>query len=72
VPEGLAPAVDAAVAASMAGDDPKSRKRAMSALDTRLERLRETYELGDITRDDYLTRWKDYVRVVPAESEGTY
>lgn len=56
MPEGLAAAVDAAVAASVAGDDPKSRKKSMSALDARLERLRETYELGDISRDDYLTR----------------
>jgi hypothetical protein len=56
MPEGLAAAVDAAGAASTAGNDPKSRKKSISVLDARSERLRETYELGNISRDDYLAR----------------
>lgn len=54
LPETLAKAVDEAVAASLKSDSPKSRQASVKALDGRLARLKDLYELGDISRDEYL------------------
>ncbi|MGH2797122.1 MAG: recombinase family protein [Thermoleophilaceae bacterium] len=52
LPEGFAEAVDAAIAAHQGV---RSRSTIAGAT-ARLERLRDLYELGDLTRDEYLRR----------------
>jgi hypothetical protein len=55
MPDGLAEAVDAALATSIVAE-PKSRQASLRVIDARLERLRDLYELGDMSRDDYRTK----------------
>ena len=59
MPGGLAEAVDAAVAASLALDATKPRHMSLKTVDARLERLRDLYELGDLSRDHYLAKSDD-------------
>ena len=56
LPEGLADAVDAAVAAYFTDRGRATRKSTLRSVETRLARLRDLYELGHLTRDDYLAR----------------
>ena len=58
MPGGLAEAVDAALATSIVAE-PKSRQASLRAFDARLERLRDMYELGDISRDEYMTKTEE-------------
>jgi len=56
LPGGLAEAVDAALATSMDNTEPKSRQASLRAFDARLDRLRDLYELGDISREEYVAK----------------
>jgi hypothetical protein len=56
LPEGISKDVDAAVAAILKGSRQNSRGPPSRRLAARLERLRDLYELGDVTREDYLRR----------------
>jgi len=49
----VAAPVDAAMAASVTPDARPSRQASLKAIDARLDRLRDLYELGDLTRDNY-------------------
>lgn len=61
LPEGLAEAVDAAVAQMGVGQKRQGRKSTLRALEDRVARLKDLYELGDIQRDEYL-RKRDALR----------
>ena len=56
LPEGLAEEVDKAIAVTLTEDPAQSRQSTLAAIESRLARLAELYELNDITREDYLAR----------------
>lgn len=56
LPEELAEEVDKALAASLTEDPAESRQSTLAAIESRLARLAELYELNDISREDYLAR----------------
>ena len=56
LPEGVAEAVDAAVAAMQSGQGRKSRQVTIKTLEERQGRLNDMYDLGRVSRDEYLRR----------------
>jgi site-specific DNA recombinase len=62
LPKGFAEAVDAAVAEHMGRRDRGNTRATVAGVNARLERLRDVYELGDLTRDEYLRRRDDLQR----------
>lgn len=56
LPGGFAGAVGQAVAARLAKNGKGSRQSALRAIDARLRRLQDLYELGDLAREEYLRR----------------
>jgi hypothetical protein len=62
LPKGVAEAVDAAVAAMHGSQSRKSRQVSLKAIDARLERQSDLYDLGDISSDEYMRRREDLNR----------
>jgi hypothetical protein len=56
LPEGVAEAVDAAIAAMQGGQDRQARQVSLKTIEERQARLNEMYELGRVARDDQARR----------------
>src|SRR5207245_160873 len=56
LPEGVAEAVDAAVAEMQGASGRKARGTSLKTLEDRQRRLNDMYELGKLDRDEYLRR----------------
>jgi hypothetical protein len=56
LPAGFAEAVDAALATYEGTRGQQNRRASLTNIEARQARLRDLYELGDITRDDYVQR----------------
>ncbi len=75
LPSGFAETVDAAVAAYADHRGTASRADTADRTAVRMARLRDLYELGDLTRDDYVTRRDELARQkhdLDAEAEPVF
>jgi len=75
LPAGFAETVDAALAAYEGARGQTERSASIGSVEARSGRLRDLYELGDITRDDYIRRRDQFVReasAIRAAGEPTF